>query len=176
MSAILDRAKKYSAEIQKRSRAQQLAWFGEQLEIAPVPLLRLVGFKPKTLREKLATGVTVAELAETKPDGTLWVTEIFRELVHRNGYDIARLAKTLREPPSEAAPITPATDKSKGKPYRASNGLLSLLVRKVGAGGPQVYDDLTEYLRLSKAASGKRIKGRRLRRKSTPAAANTSSH
>ncbi len=143
MSAILDRAKTYSAEIHKRTRAQQLAWFGEQLEIAPETLLRLLGYAPKAIREKLQVGATVEELAEKKPDETLWVTEILRELVSQHGYEVDRVAKSFRQP--YAIHPSTGTRKSGG----GLKGMKYLLFRKVAAGGPQVYSDLTDLIRLT---------------------------
>ena len=147
MSEILERAKKYSAEIQKRTREEQLAWFGEQFDIPPEPLLRLVGYSPKSVRAKLASGATVVELARNKPKGTLRMTEIFRELVSRCGYDVKRVAKTFRHAPKKK-PFGEVLESDSQVDIPRHVGKLA---KRVAAGGPAVYRDLTRYLQYVRA-------------------------
>ena len=145
MSAILDRAKKYSAEIQKRSRAQQLAWFGEQFDIGSETLLRLVGYSPAEIKRQLASGATVVELAKKKLEGTIWVTELFRELVAKHGYEVDGVARSFREPVRDAD--LPPVSKGLGKAPAPLKRVQKVLFRKVKSGGPQVYTDLTNLIR-----------------------------
>jgi len=171
-SALLERVNQYSVEIQKRTRAQQLVWFGERFGIAPEPLLRLLGYTPKTIREKLSAGETIEELAEKKSEETIWMTEIFREMVHRNGYDVDRLAKSLAVPLEEMTSCRVPPSQGGKTMFKVTKGVLSLLRRKVRAGGPQVYDDLTEYLRFAKSVP----EGARKTPKSRPQGSRRNSH
>ena len=146
-SEILTRSKQYSAEIHDRTRAQQLKWFGEEFSLPSEVLLQLVGYKPAEIKKHLAKGRSIEALAEKKPEGTIWVTELFRELAFRGGYDMASIAKSFRESPpgdspSPFRPLPPAR-----KP--AASRMRRELLRRIGSGGPRVYTDLTNYLRLA---------------------------
>lgn len=139
---VLKRAKRYSAEVQKLSRPQQLMWFGKKLGVSEPVLLRLVGYSPQSARAQLAAGRSAEELAAQKPVGTVWATELFRELVSQNSYDLSKVAASFQPQATDLSTVM-------RRPVRAK---ASTLFRRVQHGGPRVYSDLTELIRLIHAA------------------------
>lgn len=129
---VLNRAQKVREAMDGKSRAQELAWYGQTLDIPDPVMLKLLGSKPsKKAAGKGATAKSrVVAVAERKPDKTIWVSELFRELVHRSGYDISRLKSAIHELPDRDQIEKPAQ-----------------LLKKVAAGGPGVYESLVTYLR-----------------------------
>ncbi|MCU0704551.1 MAG: hypothetical protein MUF18_11295 [Fimbriiglobus sp.] len=147
VTEVLKRARKYAAEVQKLNRPQQLVWFGQKLSIQPEVLLRLIGYRSDVAKRHAERGESVEKLAERKPDETLWVTELFREMVFRHGYDVPKVAKTFHGPVPEAVEVPISTTASKSS--RPKRGVPGLLLRKIRTGGPSVYRDLTDYVRLT---------------------------
>ncbi len=146
-SEVLKRARAHAAEVQPLTRPQELAWYGPNLRIRPEVLLRLIGYRADVAKRHAAKGESVEELAAKKPDDTLWVTELFREVIDRNGYDVGRAADTLHGPPPDSVELSiPVGSRTLTlTPQRVSN----LLLRKVRAGGPTVFDDLADFVRLT---------------------------
>lgn len=147
VTEVLKRARKYAAEVQQLNRPQQLAWFGQKLSIQPEVLLQLIGYRSDVAKKHAERGASVEKLAERKPDGTLWVTELFREMVFRHGYDVHKVAKTFHGPIPEAVEVPISTNARKSS--RPKNGVSGLLLRKIRTGGPSVYRDLTDFVRLT---------------------------
>ncbi|MGL6096953.1 MAG: hypothetical protein ACRC7O_14310, partial [Fimbriiglobus sp.] len=123
---ILSNAKRFQASRRGLTRAQELKWFGETLGVEEVRLLRLLGYSPQSLRGRGVAGESLVKLAELKPEQTLWVTELFRELADRTGYDVGQMKVLLR--PVEAIRPSPP-------------------LPIVGSAGPDSYRSFLNYLR-----------------------------
>ena len=115
------------------TRAQELKWYGEELSIPDTILLKLLGKKNKPVMggKGITTKPYLVHVAEKKPDQALWVSELFRELVDRSGYDLKRLKGTIHKSADMKTRIKPAQ-----------------LLKKVNSGGPGVFDSFVEYLQL----------------------------
>ena len=146
-SEVMKRAKAYVAEVQLQNRAQQLAWFGQKFRIRPEVLLRLIGYRADVAKRHAARGESVEALAASRPDATLWMTELFREMVHRHGYDVGSAAAEFHRPAPETVELSiPVGSRTLTlTPSRVSN----LLLRKVRTGGPTVFQDLTAFVRIT---------------------------
>jgi hypothetical protein len=142
---VLTNAQGFREQTSGLTRAQQLQWFGRALGIDEGRLLELIGYPPTEVRNQKATGVTFEKLADTRPEQTLWVTELFRELADRSGYAMPRLRELLHTP----RPARPESGKKIGTEE---------ILREIQRGGPDVLELLTDYLRppLSTTRNGKR--------------------
>jgi hypothetical protein len=147
---ILANAKKFRESIGGLTRAQQVGWFRKELGLDESQILRLLGYKPADIVKRRAAGATVEELAAARPEKAIWVSELFRELADRSGYDINRLREFIRR--SGAMATTAKT----GSPRRPGVGDL---LRSIDVGGPDVYDNLALYLGgHGRSGNGKRKK------------------
>jgi len=146
-------------QIQTLSRPKQLAWFGSQLDIPDAHLLRLIGYASGKARELIRKGQTVEELASAKPEGTLRLTEILREMTSREGYDLSRVAASLRKPPDILAAQVPPKGKKNTQP-KIGRTPSEKYARAVRLGGPGVYWALTQYLRLARLAGHGKMRSR----------------
>ena len=97
MSTILENAKRFRDQTIGMSRAEHIQWFGTKLGIDEAELLRLLGYAPGQILKQKAKGATFTELADAKPDQTVWVSELLYELADRSGYDWAMIARRLKE-------------------------------------------------------------------------------
>lgn len=131
MNEVLMRAKKFAAEIQPLSRSQQLAWFGQKLSIQPEILLRLIGYSDEFADKFVSSGRCFYDLANQKQKETLWITELFREIVSRGQYNVEQLAHEISLPP-----VYTSDDNN--------------LLHKIGMGGPSVYINFVDYIRIMK--------------------------
>lgn len=145
-SDALKRAKAYAAELQPLTRPQQLAWFGRKLRIRPEVLLRLIGYSSAVAKKHAANGESVETLAEQKPDGTLWVTELFREMVARRQYSLERTVVEFHGPPPETVELAIPVGTRTGL---TPNRVQELLLRKIRAGGRSVFRDLSDFVRIT---------------------------
>ena len=131
---ILKNAKRVQEALGSRSRADELRWYGQELRLDDAALLRLLGYTPAEIRRH--AGTDFVTLANARPDQTIWVTELFRGMIHWAGYDLTALAETLHEP----------TDKLKRD---GSDLSPEELLNAIATGGPNVYRLLEMYLRRS---------------------------
>lgn len=137
-----------SAIARAPSLPAQLEWFCHQLGIDKRRFLRLLGYTPTEIRE--AQMKSVEELAAAKPDQSLWVAELFKELADRAGYDMKHLAEILHSRPVEA-PEAGRENRPAGYIPRLRYGPEDrrvVLLEEIARGGPQVFDRLVEYLRV----------------------------
>jgi len=151
---ILDRAESFREQTKGMSRAQKIQWFGSKLGVDEWSLLRLLGYSPAAINRRKAKGATFTDLAEAKPDQTIWVSELFFNLFDRSGYDLAAVSERL----NFVAKRTTSTGleangvdglvatKKPGRPTAA-------LLREIQLGGPDVIHSLTEYLSAARMAA-----------------------
>jgi hypothetical protein len=136
---VLANAKQFRDRTGKLTRAQELKWFGDTLGIDEFRMLRLIGYSPAVIKKRKAHGATFEDLAEAKPEGTVWVSELFRELADRSGYDMERLGDHIRR---RGVRPKATANQHKASPQRTNTGLL----RGIRAGGPGVFDAFASYL------------------------------
>jgi hypothetical protein len=150
---ILDRAESFREQTKGMSRAQKIQWFGSKLGVDEWSLLRLLGYSPASIRRRTAKGATFTDLAEAKPDQTIWVSELFFDLFDRSGYDLAVLSERLN---FVAKRTTPTGLEANGADDRAATQKpgqpTAALLRKIQLGGRDVILSLMEYLSAARMA------------------------
>jgi len=141
VATILDNAKRFRKQTSGLSRAEQIQWFGTKLGIDEAEMLRLIGYAPTEIAKKKTKGATFTELAEAKPDRTVWVSELLLELADRSGYDWTSLTSRLKKP----APAKGTETKVK---VGAKHGVKTKgeILKEIEVGGPNVLRSLTDYL------------------------------
>jgi hypothetical protein len=146
VSEALTRARKFATQVQGLSRPEQLAWFKRELDIPPEPLLRLIGYGPETAKRHAGSNqMTLEQLAERKPAGTLRVTELLHDLVSLYGHDLPSVKAVLGKP---ARPLSARVLNGKRKPL-TSQVEQTRLYRHVRNGGAGAFGDFVRYLQLS---------------------------
>jgi hypothetical protein len=147
-TAILTNAKKFREHTAGLTRAQELKWYRDVLGIEESRMLGLLDYTPADVRKRKAAGATFEELAEARPDRALWVSELFRELADRSGYDMARLSALLKPAKAQvvSSPKKPYKPAGKGSAARPGKKASQLLVA-IRRGGPSVLGRLADYLR-----------------------------
>lgn len=153
---ILDNVKRFRNQTSGMTRAQQIQWFGSKLGVGETQLLQLIGYSPTLIARQKAKGATFTELAEAKPERTVWVSELLFELADRSGYDLASLSTRLKSEGRET-PTTGGTGiKTGGKQSakKASPRTTAGILKKITLGGPDVLDLLTEYLSAARTIKG----------------------
>jgi hypothetical protein len=147
MATALAKAKQFSEQTEGLTRAQQLKWFIDHLGLGEPQVLALIGYSPAEIQKRDKGGIPFEKLAEAKPEETLWVSELFLELVHRAGYDMDRLLARLKQA------AFPSDDRPKANGAATS---VPELLREIRAGGPDVFSNLTDYLRLPQPVRGRK--------------------
>ena len=141
MSTILENAKRFENQTSGMTRAEKIQWFGTKLGIDEAEMLRLIGYGPTEIAKQKTEGATFTELAEAKPDRTVWVSELLLELVDRSGYDWASLTSRLEKPaPAKGT----STRINAGSKYGVKSK--GAILKEIALGGPNVLRSLTDYL------------------------------
>lgn len=143
----LDRALKLRAQTENLTRPEELKWYVDQFQIEEPRLLRLLGYTPASVKKLTGEGRSLIELAEAKPEQTIWVTELFRELADDVGYDLQKMKQFLTDPVADDSDRNPSRQNLLGvaakKPHRKT---VPMMLDNIQQGGPGVLRELAQYM------------------------------